>query len=397
VRTIHSIGVAGLAGLVTACGGRSVLDGPATESGGAGATSTTESAGAGGAGTASSECFDGGAPPETASLVFPSWALAVVASRNRLLVAAPQEGGVVSAAPDGSDRKLVAAVDLPAELAVDSTHVYWREIVGDSPNLQEALGRAPLAGGSIEQLFETTGQDLFTNIATDGANVYFSGALAETFALFAVPVQGGTLATLSSASLGHVATDAQSVFFDEFTAIRRVDVSGKNVKVLYDSAAGVSVEQVGGVAVDDTDVYFTIGQERLCCDFVYPCPCQSTKCCTVDPDGGRLMRVPKQGGEAVTLLANLRLPTAVAVDEKFVYAIDTGGNGEDGTFFAEEGRVLAVPKQGGTVDVLADHQILGMPYIPQLASVAGDLAILGRCVFFTVDPQRTGGAMRVLH
>jgi len=407
LRLIHSIGLAALASLA-ACSGSVVVDQAATEAAGAGAEASSSSSGSAngsggssgssGAASSSSGCFEGGPAAETPSLVFPGWALAVAVSGDRILVAAPVDGGVLSLASDGSDLQVLAPVELPEGLAVDSTHVYWNEILDGGSNLLEAIGRAPLAGGPIEHLFGGADGDLLTNIATDGKGVYFTAALGSENGLYALPVQGGTPEPLADASLGHVATDGQSVFFDYFTAVQRVDVAGTNATVLYDSGGDIWVEEVGGVAVDETDVYFTIGKGRVCCDEVPgPCPCESSACCTIDPEGGRLMRVPKDGGAAVTLLSCLRLPTALALDGTFVYAVDTGGYDDAGNLLADEGRVLAVPKQGGAVKVLADHQTLGSSFAAQLLSGAGDLAVLGTHVYFIVGPELAGGVMRVTH
>lgn len=135
-----------------------------------------------------------------------------------------------------------------------------------------------------------------------------------------------TLASSSLHEYGAIAVDDRYAYWlDQGTP----DDDYAEGAVMRVAKAGGEAERVAGdkgnllaLAVDDAFVYWTRS------------------------GGTELRRAPKSGGPVAPVLKNLRFPGSVAVDAGFVYVTET----------AWEGRVLKVPKAGGETVAIATEQ-----------------------------------------
>jgi hypothetical protein len=165
----------------------------------------------------------------------------------------------------GNPRLLASSILTPFELAVDATSVYWVSVGTPS-------GDSFLADGKLERVSKDgTGRKVLasslnvpTTVVSDGTNVYFSesglSAANKSAGLRAVPINGGTVQKITT-------------------------------------APGVLT-----VALTDTDIFYA----NL--DFVA---------------GGELLRRPKNGGSATSLVKALDFITHMAVAGDRVYYLNS--------------------------------------------------------------------------
>lgn len=177
-------------------------------------------------------------------------------------------GAVWSIPKGGGNPKLLASNILtPFEMAVDATSVYWVSVGTPS-------GDAFLADGKLERVSKDgTGRKALasnlnvpTTVVSDGTNVYFSetglSASNNSAGLRSIPINGGTVQKITT-------------------------------------APGVVT-----VALSDTDIFYA----NL--DFVV---------------GGELLRRPKSGGTATSLVTGLDVITHMAVAGDRVYYLNSDG------------------------------------------------------------------------
>jgi hypothetical protein len=129
-----------------------------------------------------------------------------------------------------------------------------------------------------------------------------------------------------------VISDGTSVFFvtggtvaserEGTNNIKRVDLQDGTVSVLV---AGGKTTPRPALALDEQHLYWT--------------------------DGGRILRVPKSGGESTVVAANARtLPSELAVDDRNIYWLAWTGEG------TRPQPVMAAPKSGGDARQIAPPQ-----------------------------------------
>jgi hypothetical protein len=105
----------------------------------------------------------------------------------------------------------------PSALALDSTNVYWIEDTDDQ------VLSAPLVGGSPTTL--ATMQHLLTAIAVNSTGVYWvTDQGAGLGNIVTAPIGGGTVSTLFSAE--PIAVDSTSVYFSAGYALYSVPIDG---------------------------------------------------------------------------------------------------------------------------------------------------------------------------
>ena len=206
-----------------------------------------------------------------------------------------------------SSAQVLATTNAPWGLAVDATTVY---VAGQGVTGLRPLVSVPIAGGSPSPLTATS---CFT-VAIDETRVYWSDG--TSILSCAKRNCADSTTTLGRTSVGEthgIAVDATSVYWATTSGGKIMKV-GKNGGTAFTLASGSYPYQV---AVDETAVYWT------------------------DQEPGTIMKVPTSGGVPVQI-ATGQGPMGIAVDGQNVY------------FTTGDGKMVQVPKDGGTARTLSD-------------------------------------------
>ena len=287
-------------------------------------------------------------------------------------VASGGTGGAANQGGSGpSSAELLATTRAPWGVAVDATTVY---VAAQSTGPLVAI---PVAGGPAVQLATAS---VFT-VAIDETRIYWSDGTS----IYSCAKQGcaGSTVTLAPSGPSHgIAVDAANVYWATTSG-------GKVMKVGKNGGASVALASGGypyQIAVDDANVYWTdqpagavMKVPTVGGDPIQLATCVGPMGITVDGSNvyfttgdGRMMQVPKSGGAALTLSADLgNEPWGIATDGKNVYGASM-----------DYGTIVKVPTGGGAATVLAWGQ--GDP-----AGVAVDATY----VYWTV--VESGRVMRV--
>ncbi len=184
-------------------------------------------------------------------------------------------------------------------VAVDSTGVYW---ISGGPT--EALMKTPLSGGNAVTLVAELNQP--QSFAVGSTGVFWTDIMAGT--VMTVSLEGGTPVTLASG--GHpdgIAVDSTGVYWTD-------PINGTVMKVGLFGGAPVTLVSgtvnPSGIVVDSTSVYLTV--PGLLNGF----GCSGGKVC-----GGAIVKAPLGGGTPVTLAVGDN-PQNLAVDSTNVYWTD---------------------------------------------------------------------------
>ena len=200
-------------------------------------------------------------------------------------------------------------------VAVDGESVYW--VTGaNGPDFPGAVMKAPLAGGPVTTLASGDGFPWPCHIVLDQANVYWGGH-STTVAVRKVPLRGGAMTTvaMSGNATGGLAVDETSVYFTaDYTDVSEVPIGGGVVGSL--ATPGGSA-----LAIDAQHVYWTVRTGGATSD---------------------LLSVSLAGGAVTMLASSLQLGEAIAVDARDVYVVEYAG-----------GRLLALPVGGGPARTIA--------------------------------------------
>ncbi len=255
--------------------------------------------------------------------------LAVDASR--LFWTTSVSSGTVMSAPlaGGNPTILAQNQNYPMGIAVDSTTVFW--------GTASSIAKVAKNGGSVTTLANERGD----KIAVDGANVYWIKIQYPNGAVQSVPVDGGSVSTFYTSSTdtpAGVATNGTDVFWASSgmayggggyypSTVNKIPVGGGSLVELNNLAGCCSVFDL---AIDSSSVYY-VGQGH-----------GSTT-------NGWLRSVQQDGSGDVLLGLVDPSPKALAVDDCCVYGTAGGAS-------QNEGVVFRVPKTGGTVDIMANHQ-----------------------------------------
>lgn len=249
------------------------------------------------------------------------------------------------AAPSGPSAAATATAPLPAPTIgevpahplVDTLAWRWiadggptrcavaldREAVFLADEWDGTIRRLPKAGGPATVILDHQGEPL--SLAVDEQHVFWT--VQSVRRLRRAPKAGGAFGGLAAEALSpaHMALDGTDVVFTRAEAtlqddsiVLRVPKGGGAATVLAHAPAGW---KSSAVAVDADHLYFAV----------------------LDPDSrkGLLQRVPKSGGQPVTLASEALFPGAIAVDGTNVYLLAQRPDGK--------GELLRVPKAGGEV------------------------------------------------
>lgn len=249
---------------------------------------------------------------------------------------------------------LVGGRHSPGGLALDDAHVYWTEL--------------PTSGAYACAKPSCNPVSLFTDSSDPPITVLDDGALLDMLSYHALetcPTTGWAapqkLTQLTYGGLV-VAADAEWIYFT--IASPQGAPRGSVMACARPACAGgpkpiaTSLPAAPwGLAVDDTDVYFSIGGAAA------------------DPDGaGAIVRCPKAGcaGAPETLVAGRNHPVYLVADAQRVYWIEQGTAGKG--FL--DGAVAACPKSGcgGVARTIADRQ-----YLPSA------IAVDAGCVYWSTS------------
>jgi hypothetical protein len=251
-----------------------------------------------------------------------------------------------------------------APLVSDGTSVYFAYLADSAAMLTDVAFGVPLAGGAPRVMGSMgwSSDIQIVSIAADRDDVYWSAQGDGT--IFRAPITGGSpMAVVSDLSLprgapGAIALGGATLYVsDPAGDLLAVPTSGGSPTTLYagppitSGSANISGAGASGLAVDDTNVYFTY------------CPFGSSGSATP-----ALMRIPRAGGSPTVLASSCA--TGIAVDAQNVYWIGT----EDG------GTLEEVPITGGPVRVLATGQFAAVgPVIDDTSIYWGTAQQTGTC------------------
>jgi len=206
----------------------------------------------------------------------------------------------------------------PANVVADDSHVYYADWRSDT------IERIPVGGGASSTVASGNRLILHRALALDSTHVYFG----DNDGIKRVPKGGGAADILAAGyDSGKLAADGTHVYWTEGSPggggfIRRVSKvpAGGVVDTL---ASGGALDNPWGIAVDDSQVYWT---ER---------------------GSGKARRMPKGGGTMSDFVPAdpTYMAQSIAVDGTNVYWLDTTGSAT--------GRLRRSPKGGGTVEDLA--------------------------------------------
>jgi hypothetical protein len=207
----------------------------------------------------------------------------------------------------GAVRSLLFGAQVPMDLAQEGTvfalavrdgTVFFTQIYSKLSGDEHVL-RVPAAGGPVVTVATTPGA-LF--LALDDQSAYWTDE--NSYAVWKAPLTGGPPVQLAAGLIApsDIVVDGATVYFNSFEGTFAMGLDGGPTTPLARGSAH-------GLAVDATYVY-------------------------AGAYDGRILKIPRAGGPAVTLARADSYPNALAVDEARVYWLE-------GT---EAGALLGVPK-----------------------------------------------------
>lgn len=185
----------------------------------------------------------------------------------------------------GTPITIASGLSKPFGIALDATNVYWTEKGSGNVN---KVGKN---GGAVTNL--ATGLSYPSGIVVDSTNVYWSED--TTYGnIWKVGLATGATPTILAANAcapKSIALDATSVYWGEFcySGIRKVNISDGTITTVFNDYSSAY-----NIAIDDTSVYWT-------------------------DDISTVRKVDKNGGTATNLVTGLIFPGGITVDSSNVY------------------------------------------------------------------------------
>ena len=272
--------------------------------------------------------------PPTGTVVVDNLNVAGLAVDATFLYWASPDGSVGKVPLDGSGGAIEIASGIqtrPVQVAVDAEFVYWATIGSLSVGRDGGVTRAPLAGGESATVVTGYEADM---IALTSDFVYW----ADCASLFRMAKVQGVVETVFwrdcfGTEISSIAVDTTFAYLDVLGGPERLPLAGGTFpSPLSNGGPGGP----GSLAVDATNVYWTVGTYYFC--DLPPCP---------PPDHHGYVLTAPLGGGPTTLLATFTTPdypvTPIAVDAMHVYWMTADS-------------VQRIALAGGTVETIAEHQ-----------------------------------------
>ena len=224
----------------------------------------------------------------------------------------------------------VWAIDL------DGTHVYYSVTVGSTPGIY----RAALASSGMDTVRSMAGE-AYRAIALTPTHVYYGGAVSQGIRRVSiVGASSGTAALQDAGVAEDLVAAGSSVLWATNVAgtlgVRRGPQAATGAPALVlDSALGST-----GVAANDSHLYYVMGTAIKRVPHLSATPASIHAHSSVGnriaidathiywtTQAGEVMRVPLGGGTAVPLVTGLTTPGAITLDANAIYYVETAAGG----------------------------------------------------------------------
>jgi hypothetical protein len=290
-------GSGGTGGTAGTDAGDAKLDGTGGSAGGDAGADVSSDGGAGAAGDAAADVqFEAGTPIQLSNMTEVT-GLGVMSTHAYF--GGPSTGLVRVLIGGGASQVVVAGETVSGALAFDATSVYWFGYTAGY-----VIKKADLGGGAATTIVPA-GQSFGLGMAVDMTGVYFTNPTAGR--VYVVPTGGGALSAVASSQSYPYDIRIDGTYAYWINAIvqagmqnpRAVMKSTKTVGGTPVQLASSASANLKGIAIDTDYVYWTES----------------------DATSGATKRVPKAGGQALTL-ATPKVPGSVATDGVNVYYVD---------------------------------------------------------------------------
>jgi hypothetical protein len=263
-------------------------------------------------------------------------------------------GRVDAIAPDGHVSHIADHLNRVMALAVDTDRVYWSNQgpISGGRLVAAKISWAPRAGGATPVDLFTKDPELLgpasAGLAVDDAFVYFD-SLVRVLTLSRIPLGGGNVEMIADDRLaepGMLVADGTDLYWSSVLDSSAVAMT-KSGGMIRELIPGTGISSGGPIAVDDRNLYFgsiRLTNNNLARNDLLKRPLSAGPAVPLLQDGTFLMafavdaenvyvsvvlndvsgvyRVPIAGGEAVRIAP--QQPSAIAVDDVYVYWIDRG-------------------------------------------------------------------------